>query len=427
MARPKGSNATPSYCLHKPSNRGYATFDGNVIYFPGDYGTRASRAAYDRTLSEFLVNGRRLPDVTSIDDITISEIIATYWKHVEGYYSEKEAGVIRLALRPLNRLYGSTLAAKFGPLALKAVQAEMVGMDWSRGVVNKQIIRIRQMFRWAVANEMVPAAVYQALATLSGLKRGKTEARETAPIKPVPPAHVDATLNAVSPAIADMIRLQLLTGARPGEICGMTVGSLDTRGDVWVCRPSEHKTAHRGYEREIRLGPQAQEIVKKYLKPDIAAFLFSPDEVERDRRAVQRLERKSPVQPSQVQRAVRSRKRGRKFAFGFRYTVDSYRRAIWRGCDKANPPPPPLAKQDAETLDQWKARLTAKQREELRKWRSDHRWHPHQLRHNFATNVRREHGIEMAKIILGHRSVAMTEIYAEADVKRATEIMGAMG
>ena len=33
----------------------------------------------------------------------------------------------------------------------------------------------------------------------------------------------------------------------------------------------------------------------------------------------------------------------------------------------------------------------------------------------------------MAKIILGHRSVAMTEIYAEADVNRATEIMGAIG
>jgi site-specific recombinase XerC len=101
--------------------------------------------------------------------------------------------------------------------------------------------------------------------------------------------------------------------------------------------------------------------------------------------------------------------------------------AIWRGCDKANPPPAPLAKRDDETGKQWKARLTAKQRLELRQWRSEHRWHPHQLRHNFATGVRREHGIEMAKIILGHRSVVETEIYAEADVRRATEIMGAIG
>jgi integrase len=159
----------------------------------------------------------------------------------------------------------------------------------------------------------------------------------------------------------------------------------------------------------------------------ITAYLFSPDEAEQQRREEQRRKRKTPVQPSQIQRAERSRKRKRKNPIGERYTKDSYCRAIQRGCDKANPPPPPLAKRDGETAEQWKARLTAKQWEELRKWRSDHRWHPHQLRHNFATNVRREHGIEMTKIILGHRSVAMTEIYAEADVKRATEIMGVIG
>ncbi len=39
MSRPKGSSATPGYCRHKSSNRGYATIDGSVIYFPGNFGT----------------------------------------------------------------------------------------------------------------------------------------------------------------------------------------------------------------------------------------------------------------------------------------------------------------------------------------------------------------------------------------------------
>jgi integrase len=394
---------------------------------PNGIGTRLSRSAYDRTVGEYLANGRRLPNATAADDVTIAEIIAAYWTHCESYYTDGEASNIKLALRPLNRLYGSTRAAAFGPLSLRAVQAAMVELGWCRSVVNKQIVRVRQMFKWAVANEMIPASVHQALTALSGLKRGKTEARETMPVRPVPQAFVDAMLTEVSPIVADMVRLQLLTGARPGEICGMKVGNIDTTGKVWVCRPVEHKTAHRGHGREIRMGPQAKDIVKKYLKPNVDAYLFSPDEAEQQRHEEQRRNRKSPVQPSQLLRAERARKRKRKHPIGGRYTVAAYRRAIWRGCDKASPPPAPMAKRADESREQWKARLTAKQREELRKWRSDHRWHPHQLRHNFATNVRREHGIEMAKIILGHRSVAMTEIYAEADVKRATEIMGAIG
>jgi integrase len=433
MSRPKGSSTTPSYCRHKPSNRGYATVDGSVIYFPGNFGTKKSRSAYDRLIGEYLANERRLPSASTAGDITIAEVVAAYWTHCEGYYSENEGTVIKMALRPLNRLYGSTRAVEFGPLALKAVQADMVGLGWSRGVINKQIVRIRQMFKWAVANEMLPAAVHQALTALPGLKRGKTKARETVPIRPVPQAHVDATIAEVSAIIADMIRLQLLTGARPGEVCGMKVGAIDTGGGdggiikVWICKPAEHKTAHRGHVREIRIGPQAQEIVTKYLKPDVGAFLFSPVDAERDRRAGQRLNRQSPMMPSQILRSRLARKRRRARPIGDRYTVAAYRLAIWRGCDKANPPPAPLAKRDDETGKQWKARLTAKQRIELRQWRSEHRWHPHQLRHNFATGVRREHGIEMAKIILGHRSVVETEIYAEADVRKATEIMGAIG
>jgi integrase len=283
-----------------------------MIYFPGNYGTKGSRSAFDRLIGEYLANGRRLPSASTTDDITVAEVIAAYWKHCEGYYSSSETDVIKMALRPLNRLYGSTRAVVFGPLALKAIQSEMVGLGWSRGVINKQIVRIRQMFKWAVANEMIPPAVHQALTALPGLKRGKTDAREPDPVRPVPQPYIDAILPIVSPIVADMIRLQLLTGARPGEICKMKVGNIDTADNVWICRPAEHKTAHRGHAREIRIGPQAQEIAAKYLKPDIGAYLFSPEEAEQRRRDEQRRKRNSPLTPSQIRRAELARKRKRK-------------------------------------------------------------------------------------------------------------------
>ena len=80
-----------------------------------------------------------------------------------------------------------------------------------------------------------------------------------------------------------------------------------------------------------------------------------------------------------------------------------------------------------ETPKAWLARLTEEQRAELIKWVSDHRWHPHQLRHNAATRLRREYGLEAAQVILGHKTLSVTEVYAEKNVAAARKIMGEVG
>jgi len=90
-------------------------------------------------------------------------------------------------------------------------------------------------------------------------------------------------------------------------------------------------------------------------------------------------------------------------------------------------PPAPLAKREGETDEEWQTRLTAEQKTELAAWQKAHRWHPHQLRHNAATELRKEFGIEAARIILGHRSAAITEVYAEKDEQQAVEAMMKVG
>ena len=55
------------------------------------------------------------------------------------------------------------------------------------------------------------------------------------------------------------------------------------------------------------------------------------------------------------------------------------------------------------------------------------RWHPHQLRHNYATRIRKEFGVEAARILLGHRSTAVTELYAEVDRGRVRDIVARVG
>jgi integrase len=164
---------------------------------------------------------------------------------------------------------------------------------------------------------------------------------------------------------------------------------VDTAGKVWVYRPTKHKNQFRGQSREIYLGPVAQEVLRPFLDGANGAYLFSPRAARAERYAELRARRKSKVPPSQACR----RKAQPKKPPGERYTTYSYRRAVQRACEAASVPA----------------------------------WFPHQLRHAAATNLRKEFGVEVARIILGHKSAVTTEIYAQADRERAAEVVSKVG
>jgi integrase len=60
-------------------------------------------------------------------------------------------------------------------------------------------------------------------------------------------------------------------------------------------------------------------------------------------------------------------------------------------------------------------------------WRANLVWSPHQLRHTAATPLRKEYGLEAAQVVLGHKTLSVTEIYAEKNVAAARRIMGEVG
>jgi integrase len=275
------------------------------------------------------------------------------------------------------------------------------------------------MFRWAVAEELLPASVHQALTTVSGLKKGRTTARETLPVKPVSDAIVDAVRPFVSRQVWAMIELQRLTGARPGEIVIMRGIDLNTAGKIWEFVPGRHKTEFRGFNRIICIGPQAQAVLKPWLKPDLGAYLFSPAEAEVEHLAEARQNRKTPVWPAHGKRYDAEKNGRRRRVLGDHYTTDSYRRAIARACDLAFPCP--ALSEIEEDL------LTDSQRAELESWKKEHRWHPHRLRHTAATRIRRDYGLEAAGAVLGHNDPKMADRYAEKNLAAARAIMAEIG
>lgn len=341
-------NQVPSYRLYRQSGQAIVTLSGRD-HLLGAHGSPESRAKYDRLIAEWLANGRRA-EYRGAAGLTVSRVIAEFWAHAKAYYGSPngsqtgELENFRVALIPLRRLYGATLAAKFGPKALTALQREMIRMGWCRNHINRQTARVRQMFKWAVAQELAPPAVYHGLVAVAGLREGKCDARESKPVRPVPDAWVELTLPHLARQVQAMIRLQLLTGMRPGEVVIMRGCDLDTGGNVWVYRPLRHKTEHHGVVREVRLGPKAQEIIRPFLKPDLQAYLFSPAEAESERQAARRAARKTKVWRSHEQRQRRLRAGHPRAAIRDRYDTYSYRQAIGRACDIAFPPPADLAR-----------------------------------------------------------------------------------
>ena len=398
---------TPSYRHHKPSGRAVVTLNGHDHYL-GLYDSPESKALYDRLIGEWLISGRKLPQHETTQPSTVrrpervKDVILAYMEHAETYYRgpngepTSEINNLEDALQPVLDLYGKAPAVDFGPLALRAVRQHMIETGLARTTINARIHRIRRCFRWAVSVEKIPGSVIHELETVEALGKGRSEAKEADPVQAVPVEDVDATLPYLNRIVAAMVKIQLLTGCRAGEVMIVRARDLRPSKPNWQYRPSTHKTSWRGKERIIPIGPKAQAILEPFLvKLDVEAFLFDP------RDALLDLEEK------------RTGKR-RKLRGTRRYTRISYRQAVARACDRAFPHPilsaiPPRKR-------------SPEQREQLLAWRKQHRWSPLQLRHTHGTLVRAKYGLEGAQVALGHSRADVTQIYAERDQKLAEKI-----
>jgi integrase len=164
---------------------------------------------------------------------------------------------------------------------------------------------------------------------------------------------------------------------------------IDMTGETWVYRPPTHKLAWRNKSREIFIGAQGQAVIKLFLTAKVDDFLFSPRREREERYQAMRLQRKSKLQPSQEDRRQRKLKK----VIGEHYSSRSYAKCIADACKKAKVP----------------------------------HWHPNQIRHLHATQVRRQYGIEAAGAVLGHSKLSTTELYAEKNRALAERIAKQVG
>jgi integrase len=361
----------PGYRRHH-KGYGFVTLDGKNIYF-GKYEDPQSKIDYDRTIQEWLSNGRSLvkPESGESSDITVARLLELFWIHAQKTYTKNgkptsQLTNIRLAIRVAREAYGESLARDFSAVRLRRIREAIIDEGkLCRSEVNRRCKIIGQIFRWAVGEGLVPPAVAQSIREFAGLRKGRSDVPDHPKVKPVPRDAVDAVLGFLSPQCAAMVELQWCTGMRPGEVCIMRACDIDENHDY---RPHSHKREHHDLERVVYLPPQARAILEPWLKSRAPTdYLFSAREA---------MDAARP--PSTIRRRT---KRNPKRQPGSHFTPVSYYHAVETACRKAG----------------------------------IERWHPHQLRHSFLTRCEEQCGAETARVQAGHTKASMTERYISRD------------
>jgi len=368
----------------------YVNYRGRKYYF-GKWGEASTRERYFAFVQR-LTSGDAPIEIS--DDPTVAELVLAFFEARKSYYVKngvqtRQLQRFRAASEYFLKLYPDLPVKALGPKKLLEVRSVMEKSErFSRTYINTLVSCFRHIIKYGVEIEIVPAEVLTSLQAVAPLKRGRSSAREVDRVKPVSASDVEATLRELSSVVADMVRVQRLTGMRPGEVCAMRAGDLVESGDVLVYVLRSDKTDYKrelGTKKRIPLGPKARSIVLRYaVGASEDDYLFTPAEALLERRAKEREKRKSPITKQTRERD--SRRSSRRVAPC--YNNNSYRRAIQRAAARAGVPA----------------------------------WSPNQLRHLYATEIREKYGLEAAQACLGHARADVTQIYAERDYKKAEEV-----
>ncbi len=381
----------PSYRRHC-SGQARVTIRSRDIML-GPFDSPESHEKYGKVIAEYLASQTPRTFAKPVDIVLIGELVADYLIYAQAYFGDaKEGKNVKRAVKPVAALYAELPVEEFGALQFKAVREQwLLDGTRARGYVNGQMARVLRFLKWAVSEGKMPSSVVESCRCVSSLKRGKCQATESEPIMPVELKLVDATLPHLTRVVGDMVRFQLATGCRPGEVVQITPAMVDRTDEVWTISIREHKTAWRGREKCIYVGPKAQEVLRPYLLRGSDEPCFSPIESERQRLSEKHAARVTPL--SCGNRPGWKVTRRPKNPPGRAFTTGSYANSIRHACKR-------------EKLDHWS---------------------PNQLRHTAATLIRKQFGLEAAQVILGHSKLSVTQVYAERDRQKAIDIAKKIG
>lgn len=347
-------------------------------YYLGVYGSVDAARNYAALLTR-LASGqdaaKPVPEATAPATVTVSSIVARWFAEEAPRYADdgREVAQFRLSVAPLIQLFGGLPAGEFDCNALERVQlAAAAGTwqtakdrrwhdqrgyptGWSRRVVNRRIVRIRTIWRWAERKRLVPPGSFAHLCTLPGLSATDARVRHTTRKQPGEMSEVNRVVKHLPPVGVALLLTQWWTGMRSGEVRTMVACEVDTSGPVWLYRPRRHKMSHKGQDRTVVIGMRAQAVLRPWLEGKSGEDRLFPPHKRRKRS---------------------------------HYSRDGYAKLIREAAEAAGLPG----------------------------------WTAYRTRHGAKQRFTRSHGLDVARSILGQRSIDTTNDYGVAiDLRTAMD------
>jgi hypothetical protein len=109
-----------------PNGRG-----GRTVVYLGQYDSDESRQKYARLIAEMAATPTKVLGPAADRAVTVHEVLLAFWHYAEGHYRRADGSTTdelpqyRQTFRLVKQLYGRTLAAEFGPRALKTLRQAM--------------------------------------------------------------------------------------------------------------------------------------------------------------------------------------------------------------------------------------------------------------------------------------------------------------
>jgi integrase len=191
-----------------------------------------------------------------IPPLTREDLIGRYNAHACAYYRRSDgsptrhAKNIELATRPL---ISQLSAESFGLDDLREYREQLIKRGLKRRTINQWVGWVRGMFRWAAREQLLPPSQVAELTLIEPLRYGRSPAKEHDDRVVVTLAMILRILPELSAVVRSMVRLQWLTGMRPGEVVSMRWSELIDLESCTVYRPTQHKTKHHNRSRVVVL------------------------------------------------------------------------------------------------------------------------------------------------------------------------------
>lgn len=375
----------------------FVELSGTRIYC-GAWGSQEARDKYQHEVNTWTARGRVPIPATVPEDLSIGEVADAYLTYCETYFAtspQSSLDRVTHAIHDMTTLYSRLPIAQFSGIHLLALRETMLNKRCKTDpdkpalglyTINYRLKAIKGMIGWAVSRGLCPTSVKALVDPVENLKAGRCAARPPRKVEPVSDDAVEATKKHLNPTLCAIIDLQLITGARPGELVALKRSDITIVDEtLWEVELTQHKTAYREKRRVVMFGPRAIEVLRPLvLRVKGNGYLF-PAADSMTARIQAAHDHRRPNQKKNVPISAR--------VLGEHYTVESYRRAIARACDEAE---------------------------------VDH-WHPHQLRHTAATRLRKQADLEAVRVILGHGDKDTSATYAERDIEAARAIARKLG